>query len=1309
MPEMRGKMPGKVTYHQQISYCGKPRCRKCSEGIGHGPYWYAYETVDGHTTRTYIGKQLPAHIREHYEGQQAQQGRPIMSAQQQDTPHSFDEQGEAINREGMGRYRLFLLGQGRLERWHGQEWQSVGDAAWQHARVRALLSYLASSPGRRASRAQLRADLWAGEDEEQASKGLSSSVRLLRQLFAVSNRGSGILASRERSDESGITPTPTPGTSGMPYPSLLHNEGEEFILADQQQVWVDVDAFTHCLATFALDDALALYGGDFFPEERSAAWALKRRQFLLQQWVSLLLALADQRVAQGMRTGNNGAIEVLDRLLAHDPTCEAAVQRLIVTLAQLKRRGEALRVYQRFATALQREHDAAPTAETQALYEAVRRGDEYPYPGTHDNIHASTQPNVQSSSQSNIQTSTRATHLPDNTPPVAGIPASQLSPLPTTITLASEAAAAQPIGRTHQNPFVGRMQELESLHGMLLAIEHIKQEKQTLLDTQRGPQCVFLMGEAGIGKTRLAEEMGREAQRRGWLVLWSRVYGQESGIPYRPWIDVLRKVIHQSTLSPRLQPLSVLLPELQTVLPMSTPPAASFEQEQLRLWETTRMVFTDASQHAPLLIVLDDIQWSDISSCELLGYLARHLHNQPILLLCTCRDNEVAADHPLHTLIAHMQREHTVTTLHVNPLTAEQIGLLVSAMPDLPETMVQPIQTRSAGNPFFAEELARTINSPTALPQTIADTLDSRLSRLSSSCQRLLGNASVLGGSFELPVISSMETGSNVADEDAVLDLLEEALRAGVLTEEGVGTRITYTFWHPLLVSHLYERVSAQRRVRLHQRAATILQRLYANRAEEFAATITHHLVQGGAESAQIVYYAKLVGDKAYALPAYPEAARYYRLAVEHATPTDQPYFMERLAECAMVQGSFTEARRLYEDLLALRHEQSVSAAIPVGDPAYQREAQIQALLWAEIARAWRFNGDSEHSQQCCTQGEQVLQHAGINAGPALARLRYQQASLHQQKGRYQEARQAAFQALALAVAAGKAPAASYPVGAEVDDVAEWGPSGSPAAGDTQNRNTIITQPLQAAQPITRIQRTLAGDPVDIGRTHALIGSIAHSMGNREEALTHLYTALAIYEQYDQQREIAHASCNLGYVYLKHGEYTEAQAAFHRALNLAERLGDGPLISVLFSNLAELAASSGDYSEAEHWYKKGLALTTVFNDREYVSLWNSGLATVLSAQGKLSEAATCIRQAWRIGRSMHSNPCIGAALIALGNIRLAQADAAAHEQLPNMRVRYLARAKQALQRALQLEGLDAETRKKGEAALSLTTTSPPHL
>src|SRR5262249_12469688 len=124
-------MDGKITYHQQVSYCGKPRCRRCREGIGHGPYWYAYQTVNGRTVRTYVGKEPPAEM-----------------------VAASTETGAQVPPEFSSTLlRLYVLGQFRLEQRGMQNgtsshWDSISDPAFQHQRVRSLLSCLVSSPGR---------------------------------------------------------------------------------------------------------------------------------------------------------------------------------------------------------------------------------------------------------------------------------------------------------------------------------------------------------------------------------------------------------------------------------------------------------------------------------------------------------------------------------------------------------------------------------------------------------------------------------------------------------------------------------------------------------------------------------------------------------------------------------------------------------------------------------------------------------------------------------------------------------------------------------------------------------------------------------------------------------------------------------------------------------------------------------------------------------------------------------------------------------------------------------------------------------
>jgi tetratricopeptide (TPR) repeat protein len=867
------------------------------------------------------------------------------------------------------------------------------------------------------------------------------------------------------------------------------------------------------------------------------------------------------------------------------------------------------------------------------------------------------------------------------------------------------------IGRSHRNPLVGRTSELEMLRQLFLVSQRgsearlIKSQSAAAipLDTLRRPQCMVLMGEAGIGKTRLAEEMSREVQERGWTVAWSRSYAQESTIPYRLWIEILRGLINSDPWTKQelnehpvvYARLAVLLPELYEGLPKVVTPSSQLAgQEQQGLWEAILELFKMAIERTALLVVLDDLQWADASSCELLAYLVRRLSGYSIVFLGTCREVELAPKHPLRPLIAHMQREHTISTLQIRPLNDVAISTLI-ANTQLPEKAIEDIRRQAAGNPFFAEELAYSYNvtssakaehmpvriKNSSLPRSIAAALDQRMSKLSKDCQHLLGNAAVLGGSFEFSFIRSMESsGSTPSDEDTVLDLLDEALQAGVLTEEGRGTRINYHFWQPLLVSHLYEGLSATKRAQLHRRAADILRKSYANREEEGAATVTHHLVQGGAEARQIVHYATLAGDRAYSLSAYPEAERYYRVASDNVQMANVQntravgmedrvrlaYLLEQLGECIRIQGNYQEARHVYEQLLQERgtrqeHETPAEA---------QREAQIDALLWSEVGWTWYYTGDYAHTRQYCERGEDVLREAGVVGGPAWARLYFQRSYILWQEGKYDEARQTAVEALRL--------------------FEEMLPKRQGQVG--------------FVAPLTRMRRTLEGDAVDLARTHRLLGALANSVGQLTEALTHFNTALAILEEHDHKREVAHVSCNVGYVHLQKAEHEQARPFLRRSLSLAEQIGDVPLTAVIYSNLGVLAGRTGELQEAEDWLKRSLALAEQTNDQVYLSTWNAELAAVYQDQGRLAEAGACIGRALVIGRAMRNDPCIGYALVALGNLRIAQAqEAGEDEPRPygdgrHGRGRYLARANKTLQRALTFDGLEAGARNRGQLA-----------
>ena len=288
-------MSSKVTYHQQVSYCGKPRCRKCREGTGHGPYWYAYKTVDGKTTRTYVGKDLPPEALASMEGVQAAVN--IAAPNTGDLARSF--------------VRIYTLGQFRLERRHGRnnsEWQTVTDSTWQQQRVRSLLACLSSSAGRKLGREQIMELLWPDLDFDNAAGRLDRSVYTLRQLFEPSR--------------------PKPATS-----PLLLTEREIIVLAEHPLVWIDADVFEKLLVEARetsdpgrkeelLEEAARLYGGNFLPEFSKQEWSRSRRESLRRSWIGLLLELSDLR---SKRSDLQGAVAVLDKLLTGMPEIVRAI------------------------------------------------------------------------------------------------------------------------------------------------------------------------------------------------------------------------------------------------------------------------------------------------------------------------------------------------------------------------------------------------------------------------------------------------------------------------------------------------------------------------------------------------------------------------------------------------------------------------------------------------------------------------------------------------------------------------------------------------------------------------------------------------------------------------------------------------------------------------------------------------------------------------------------------------------------------------------------------------------------------------
>lgn len=721
-------MNGRVVYRQQFTHCGKARCRKCKEGEGHGPYWYAYWNENGRTKTRYIGVRLPA-------GLDAQQGQ---------------SEGEAAQDRPTPIVRVFLLGQFRVEHRDGNEWRVLHPQAWQHRRVRSLLGCLLSSPARRLSREQAMRWLWPDLEKEVAANRLNGAVHELRNILE-------------------------PGLERPADSRLLRLERDTLALADHHLLWVDAEAFGQLLqqantlsdsrqAEHLLEEARDLYKGSYLLEELYSEWASRRRDALQEQEIALLLKLARLRAARGALLE---AIESLDALRAIDPTHEGALQLLMVYLAQLHRRAEALRLYRQHASMLKREYESDPLPETRSLYLSLRQGR---IPETYLIVAEKTsKPTSTSMAIRNLEPSPDP--LPD--PQVEQVIA---FPRPTW----------QP-PRQHTYALVGRERELEEMRRILPAIAAPATGAHV-------PRFLGLSGEAGVGKTRLAEALSHEAQAQGWAVMWdSDGETQQHLLPF--FLETLAPCMASHTQrTPSAKPFPVRAGKL----------------EQKHLWESVRELLFAFCRVYPLLLVLDDLPSQDEESINLLGYLLNHCQQQRILIAGTWREGELVHSPALATLLRDLRRKQALVSWQIEPLAAPEVADMLA---HLPQDMTRRIQRQAAGNPLFVGELVRQAEqAPAQMPAGIVAIFEQQLSKVSAGCQALLAQAAqvaqVAQGTETEAIFEFSRLPVREQAEETLLDLLEEALQAKLLYEEGAGAQITYRFWHPLLLSYLREHLS---------------------------------------------------------------------------------------------------------------------------------------------------------------------------------------------------------------------------------------------------------------------------------------------------------------------------------------------------------------------------------------------------------------------------------------------------------------------------------------------------------------------
>jgi len=665
----------------------------------------------------------------------------------------------------------------------------------------------------------------------------------------------------------------------------------------------EIDAHDWLAASAAARDVLTVDLQTFLPD-CDGPWVSEARRELDTVRVRALEVLAEAGLRQGGR--ELGTAEQAARAaIAAMPFRESSHRLLMEVHEAAGNPAEALRAFEELRILLRDELGTTPGASAMAVHERLLHG-EAPV----------------------------LAEAPAPSEPVPVVP----WPAPLTAVLGRHA-------------LVGRTRELDVLE------EHWG-------DAVAGARAlVLLAGDAGIGKTRLAAELGRRALEDGALVLYGR-FDEETLAPYQPVVEMVRGWSSGASLEPLRERLGVRASELAILFGELGPPPADDDGDpdarRPRFFDAVAALLGEAGAQAPLVLIFDDLHWADRPTLQLLRHLVRSPQPRRVLLLGTYRDAELESGHALLELIADVRREGMLKRLEIAGLAEPEVAELVAELgvPGAAPAFVHALHGETEGNPFFIEEVVRHLReserdlsgdvslTEAGVPEGVREVTARRLRRLDAESRQALSVAAVIGREFDYDVLEAVAP----LEDEALIGALEEGVEARVLREAGRVGR--YAFTHALVRATLYDGLSQLRRARLHGRVGEAIARLRGSDLDPHLPQLAYHFAQAAPveQPQRAIDFALAAARRADRLLAWEEAAQHYRAALrarELAGAHQDPV----RAELLLAQGASEDHAGMEHEATRTFQEAAATARVLVDAPLLGRAALGYAGQWSVLGR----------------------------------------------------------------------------------------------------------------------------------------------------------------------------------------------------------------------------------------------------------------------------------------------------------------------------------------------------------------------
>ncbi|MCZ6635925.1 MAG: protein kinase [bacterium] len=777
-----------------------------------------------------------------------------------------------------------------------------------------------------------------------------------------------------------------------------------------------------------------------------------------------------------------------------------------------------------------------------------------------------------------------------------------------------EALAPEEEGVRFDCPLVGREAELKTLKAVVDG-----------LDQERG-ETVLVGGEAGIGKTRLSWEAMTYARQKGALLLQGSCLYSEGPEPYRPFIEALGQGLDVQDEAGRGEVMAFIrreAPELEGLasqlmtavrtqrftIQMSPQEEVAVASSKERLFEAVMQVLLFLSRTGPVVLFLDDLQWADSGSLQMLHYLARSAREHRLLILGTYRTEDLLPDadgvsHPLVDTMQRMSREAVFERITLEGLGAGDMRQMVRAI--FPRSrfsgdFMGSLYRETGGNPFFVIEVLQLLRDEEViferrgvwrekreithgdLPDRVYDVVARRIERLAEDQRELLQGAAVAGEYFTAEALSSIMEEGRVG----VLKSLNRLERAHRLVRS-VGE--AYAFTHAKIREVLYEEITPGLRREYHLAYGTYLQK--EETGKKHTSDLAMHFFQGHAFDKALPYLVQ-AAERAEYLFAFREARDYYRWALEAMSESgieaNRPTVLYKLGHTY---------DRLGDSSAALSHLEEAEKLAGQG-----RNDRMSARIQQQIGALHFRGGDFDLATERYRKSIENYRKAGDQA--ALGEVLVQAANIPFEQGNWSRVQSYYSRALRIA---------------------------RQAKAQRQIATILMNSGIMAAirgEPDRALEYFKQSRPIyetlkdwsHLAKLWINEGKLRADQGVWDQAQAAYEKGLAIVTKTHNIFQEAECHLNLAEVFLATSDLRESKRACLKALEIFQKVNDQLWMADVFKTLGQVAKVERKWDEARSFFKKSIEVYDTLKNPYYAGSAHLEFARMLKEEGDLEAAA----------------------------------------------------------------------------------------